>query len=158
MVSAFLRHRGWRVALAFDEDQRQLEIVKLCVDYLKHLTTLSGAATIVVLALLDRPDTNAEALLFPAFAFGLATIISVLGMYYLIAGFAWDLLDKRAAGVPFVAVVSGMFVYALVTLILGAFVPSDEVRLVINVLLALASLIAVANLILKRRKQNPPNE
>jgi hypothetical protein len=75
--------------MALDDDQRQLETVKLCIDYLKHLTTLSGAGTIVVLTLMDRPGTNTGALLFPAFVFGLAIIICVVGMYFWSRDLRW---------------------------------------------------------------------
>jgi MFS family permease len=114
------------------DDQRLLETVKLCIDYLKHLTTLSSAGTVVVLTLIDRPGTNTTALVFPVLLFGLATIICVVGMYFLISDFAsWDIIDKRAAGVTMVGFVAWLFSTALLALILGAFVPDINVRLII---------------------------
>jgi len=138
--------------MALDDDQRQLETVKLCIDYLKHLTTLCGAATIVVLTLMQLPDMKTGPLWFPAFLFGLATIICVLGMVYLISGFAWDILPKRAAGIAVVVTVAGMFTAALIALIIGAFIPNDTVRLVVNGGLAIALLLALRYLLRKYRR------
>jgi len=40
--------------VADDQEQRNLEIVKLRLAFLQHITTLSGAATLIILAITPR--------------------------------------------------------------------------------------------------------
>jgi VIT1/CCC1 family predicted Fe2+/Mn2+ transporter len=70
----------------------------------------------------------------------------------LVSGFALDILDKPTPGITVVGVVAGMFTVALTALIIGAFVPNDTVRLVVNGGLAIALLLAVRYLLRKYRR------
>jgi hypothetical protein len=72
--------------LADDQEQRNLEVVKLRIAFLQHITTLSGAAIVIILALIERPETTREMLLQQASTlafFVLAALISVQGVMYL---------------------------------------------------------------------------
>jgi hypothetical protein len=140
--------------LALDEDDRQLEAVKLCIEYLKHLTTLSGAGTVVVLTLMERRGANLLHLAIPAFFFGVATVVCLLGMYYLIAGVAHNDLDRADTGVLFVAGVSGMFVVAIVSLMAGPLNLPEWVRFAIGVLIMAAGAAGLGYL--RYRKRDTP--
>ena len=74
------------------------------------------------------------------------------GDVLLVSGFALDILDKPTAGITVVGVVAGMFTVALTALIIGAFVPNDTVRLVVNGGLTIALLLALRYLLRKYRR------
>ena len=143
--------------MALDDDQRQLEIIKLCVDYLKHLTTLSGAATIVVLTLMERPGTNAQLLAGPAFFFGVATILCLVGIFYLISGFAFRFLSKRTAGVGFVGSVALTFTIALVSLLIEAFFPISEIVRWLILGVVMLGVPTVTYFLIKYMSDTPPD-
>jgi hypothetical protein len=72
--------------LSDDQEQRKLEVVKLRMAFLQHMTTLSGAAALVILAILQGDAAyRVEASLAVVLVwFGLATVVSVVGMVLLI--------------------------------------------------------------------------
>jgi hypothetical protein len=72
--------------VADDQEQRNFELVKLRIAFLQHITTLSGAAILIMLALIERAETaEAAGLLATGAAFyGLAVLVSVVGIMYLI--------------------------------------------------------------------------
>jgi hypothetical protein len=43
--------------MADDQEERSFEVVKLRIAFLQHITTLSGAAILIVLALIQRAET-----------------------------------------------------------------------------------------------------
>jgi hypothetical protein len=43
--------------MADDHEERSFEVVKLRIAFLQHITTLSGAAILIVLALIQRAET-----------------------------------------------------------------------------------------------------
>jgi hypothetical protein len=72
--------------VAEDRYQENLEIVKLRIAFMQHLTTLSGAATLIVLAILQRTEEDflAWELGVVLALFGVATLLCVSGAARLI--------------------------------------------------------------------------
>jgi hypothetical protein len=72
--------------VANDLDQKRLEIVKLRIDVLKQVTTLSGAATLIVLAISQQVQTlkNVVLLGIAGFYFGTATLVALFHMMWLL--------------------------------------------------------------------------
>jgi hypothetical protein len=75
--------------MADDQEQKTFEIVKLRIAFLQHITTLSGAAILIILALMQRakpePDATAFVPLEATIAmFAAAASISVLGLVWLL--------------------------------------------------------------------------
>ena len=71
---------------AVDQDERTFEVVKLRIAFLQHITTLSGAAILIIFALIERAETTSEAWLLATtvFQFLLAALISVMGIVLLL--------------------------------------------------------------------------
>ena len=69
-----------------DQEQRNFEIVKLRIAFLQQLTTLSGAATLIVLALMQRTESTLVVwrLSLDLALFGIATLGCVVGATRLI--------------------------------------------------------------------------
>jgi hypothetical protein len=69
-----------------DREQRNLEVIKLRITFLQHMTTLSGAATLIVLAIMQRSDDAqvVSAFALTIFIFGVAAIVSVYGLTFLV--------------------------------------------------------------------------
>jgi hypothetical protein len=84
--------------MADDQEQRNLEVVKLRIAFLQHMTTLSGAATLIILAIMQRTEDPqvVRALAFVLSIFGLAALVSLQGMMYLIN--APERTDRRLRG------------------------------------------------------------
>jgi hypothetical protein len=106
--------------VADDEQQRRLEAVKLRIDVLKHVTTLSGAATVVLLALADRvTGTQASRDLgYAAFYFGLSTLSALSLMTILLRNIdRTETIPRRQGqrGTELVIVLFGSGVLALMT-------------------------------------------
>ena len=135
--------------MALDDDQRQLETVKLCIDYLKHLTTISGVAVVVVLTLLERPGADMSALAVPALLFGLAVILCLVGIVLLIFGFATERLGRLGLALPLVGSVGGMVALTLCYLLTGAFISAPLARMFVIVGLPIA-LVVSAYVVTKR--------
>lgn len=78
-------------------DEGTLEVIKLRIDFLKHMTTLSGAATVIVLALIQRIQRLEDAPLMaaPVVLFGLDAMLSLYGMVKLI-----NLMEEDAGNLP----------------------------------------------------------
>jgi putative copper export protein len=107
-----------------DRGQRLLETVKLGFEYLKHLTTLSGAATLIVLAFVDRAGAYTWGLGLAVFLFALATLSCLAAMTILIGRMRHDALEAGARfSVMAVAAIAGVFTAGLATLMLFVFVP-----------------------------------
>ena len=68
--------------MADDREQRGFEVVKLRIAYLQHITTLSGAAILIILALIQRAPTAdiAVKLAVDASTFVYAVLISVFSI------------------------------------------------------------------------------
>lgn len=114
--------------MALDDAQRRLETVNMCIDYLKHLTTISGVAVVVVLTLLERPGADTWALAIPALIFGLAVVLCLVGIVILIFGFATDRLGRLDLAVSLTGGVAVMVAVALCNLLIGAFISAPLVR------------------------------
>jgi hypothetical protein len=121
----------------------------LCVDYLKHLTTISGVAVVVVLALLERPGADTWALAVPAFFFGLAAILCLVGIVLLILGFATNHLGRLDLALALVGGVAGMVAVALCNLLIGAFISAPLARTLVSGGLTIA-MVASAYVVIKR--------
>jgi xanthine/uracil permease len=79
--------------------QENLEIVKLRIAYLQHLTTLGGAATLIVLAVMQRTETpfvDWELAVDLSF-FGFATLVYVLSVARLINHAQWNGRDLESS-------------------------------------------------------------
>jgi hypothetical protein len=137
-----------RLGVALDDDQRQLETVNMCVDYLKHLTTISGVAVVVVLALLERPGADIGALAVPALLFGLAVVLCLGGIWLLIIGFATKRLGRLGLAIPLAGGVAGMVMMALCYLLVGAFISEPLYRSLVTGGLVIA-LVASAYVVRK---------
>ena len=74
--------------MAGDQEDRNFEIVKLRIAFFQHLTTLSGAAILIVLILIERADTARQAYLLAASGgmFLAGAVISIYSVVTLI----WD--------------------------------------------------------------------
>jgi hypothetical protein len=128
------------------DDQSQLEAIKLSFEYLKHLTTLSGAATLVVLALMDQASTPLELLAIPALLFGLGTIFCLWALSVIIRGLrggeieAVSLLGSRAA-----SVIAAIFTAGIAALMLSVVVLPQWPMLIfaIGALLLIAALFSI---------------
>lgn len=131
------------------DDQRRLETVNLCIDYLKHLTTISGVAVVVVLTLLERPGADTWALAVPALMFGLAVVLCLVGIVILIFGFATDRLGRLDLAVSLTGGVAGMVAVALCNLLVGAFISATLARTLVSGGLTIA-LVATAYVLIKR--------
>jgi hypothetical protein len=71
--------------VADDEQQQRLEVVKLRIDVLKHVTTLSGAATLILLTLAERAEgDNGRELGIAAIYFALSTMGALVGIMLLL--------------------------------------------------------------------------
>jgi hypothetical protein len=72
--------------VADDQEQRTLEVIKLRIAFLQHITTLSGAAILIVLALIQRAETAevAKGLATALPFFALAALFSLFGVWSLI--------------------------------------------------------------------------
>jgi hypothetical protein len=70
---------------AGDQEERTFEVIKLRIAFLQHITTLSGAAIVIILTLVERPETVGKALLLavPVTMFLIAALISVIGVVFL---------------------------------------------------------------------------
>jgi hypothetical protein len=68
--------------MADDREQRGFEVVKLRIAFLQHITTLSGAAILIILALVQRAPTPGIALQLAVTGslFVYAALISVVGI------------------------------------------------------------------------------
>jgi hypothetical protein len=132
-----------------DGDQRQLETVNMCIDYLKHLTTISGLAIVVVLALLERPGTDVGALAVPALSFGLAVVLCLVGIVILIFGFATNRLRRLDLALALVSGVAGMVAVTLCYLLVGVFISAPLARVLVIGGLTMA-LLASAIVVIKR--------
>lgn len=71
---------------AVEKEDRTFEVVKLRIAFLQHITTLSGAAILIVLALNQRANTAgiAKELVTIVPFFVQATLVSLVGVMYLI--------------------------------------------------------------------------
>jgi hypothetical protein len=71
---------------AVDQEERTFEVVKLRIAFLQHITTLSGAAILIVLALAERAETTRQALLLTSTVtfFLAAALIAVNGVVFLL--------------------------------------------------------------------------
>jgi hypothetical protein len=71
--------------MADDQEQRTFEVIKLRVAFLQHITTLSGAAILIVLALIERAETAEEAYMLATAAVSLflVAVISLYGVFSL---------------------------------------------------------------------------
>jgi hypothetical protein len=67
--------------MADDQEQRTFEVIKLRVAFLQHITTLSGAAILIVLALIERAETAEEAYLLATAAVSLFLVAAVISLY-----------------------------------------------------------------------------
>lgn len=67
-----------------DEPKRQeahnLEILKLCFDYFKHLTTLTTAAALVELALYEQLTLSMQSAILGVGTLGLTLLLCIIGM------------------------------------------------------------------------------
>jgi hypothetical protein len=68
--------------VADDKEQRRLEVLKMRLDFLKLMATLSGVATVVVLTIMQPTlaPLIVSNLALVTLAFGLTAIVSVFGM------------------------------------------------------------------------------
>jgi hypothetical protein len=113
--------------VADDEQQRRLEVAKLRLDVLKHITTLSGAAALILLALAQRTEGIRASELWgpqaatPATSFGLAALLALFNMMRLLR-----ILDSSDP-IPRNAVRTGTELVAFVCC--GGRVQRDEVHL-----------------------------
>jgi hypothetical protein len=106
-------------SVADDEQQRRLEVVKLRIDVLKHITTLSGAATVILLALAERvkgiqANTN---LWMAAFLFGSSTLVALVLITQLLHNIDRTETIPRFQGQRGTAIVTTMFVVSASTLL-----------------------------------------
>jgi hypothetical protein len=63
-----------------DQEQKKLEVIKLRIAFLQHASTLSGATTLIVVALIQRADRVnllQTSLAIPTPLFALAAVVSV---------------------------------------------------------------------------------
>jgi hypothetical protein len=65
---------------AVEKEDRTFEVVKLRIAFLQHITTLSGAAIVIVLALIERADTAGQAYLL-AISGGMFLAAAVISLY-----------------------------------------------------------------------------
>ena len=71
---------------AAEQADRHFEVVKLRIAFLQHLTTLSGAAILIVLALAERAETTGQVILLLSTltSFFVAALISITGVVFLL--------------------------------------------------------------------------
>lgn len=106
-------------------DQRELETVKLCFEFLKHLTTLSIALTVIVISLLERAkDTD---LAFSTVMFAMSSLTCLVGMWSLTYSYHHGRTDTAAKGVRLVGGVLTVFVAGLFGLMVEAYRVTDLV-------------------------------
>ena len=72
--------------MADDQEQRNFEVLKLRISFLQHITTLSGAAILIVLALIQRSETATGVILLATAVpwFVLGVLISMTGVQIVI--------------------------------------------------------------------------
>jgi hypothetical protein len=62
------------------QEEHERRVVERHIDYLKHLSQLSTASAIVLLALYQGLDLTLTSIFFPLFFFGLCVLLSVIGL------------------------------------------------------------------------------
>ena len=79
-----------------DREERTFEIVKLRVAFLQHIITLSGAAILIILALIERAETTKAAWQLAAAVplFVIAALVSVNGVVWLLVIVPMLLVDR----------------------------------------------------------------
>ena len=110
--------------MADDQEQRNLEVVKLRIAFLQHMTTLSGAATLIILALLQRirdPDAVWNLALLSA-VLASSTVVSVWGMLLLLYLLGrTDLRLRGSHGLLTTLIAGSLFVAGVVNVAVVAF-------------------------------------
>src|SRR5215208_1860440 len=97
-----------RTSVADDQEQRTFEVIKLRIAFLQHITTLSGAAILIILALVARAETVKQVKLLAGTVplYVLAALISVGGIVLLIGPPKIMRLERATTG-GFTTVLAG---------------------------------------------------
>jgi hypothetical protein len=130
--------------VADDKEQRRLEVLKMRLDFLKLMATLSGVATVVVLTIMQPTlaPLIVSNLALVTLAFGLTAIVSVFGMLSMM-----DIFERFGAapgrfgrGKLPTTLAGTMFSAGVVNLMIVAFriplVPASVVNIVLLIALA----------------------
>jgi hypothetical protein len=107
-----------------DQYQKNLETIKLRIAFLQHLATLSGAATVIVLATIQRTETTLviTQLAFVLGLFGVATLVCVIGAAMLIKYTQKEESDLESrAGWITAEVAGGLFAAGVLSLMIAGF-------------------------------------
>jgi hypothetical protein len=102
---------------AVDQEDRTFEVVKLRIAFLQHITTLSGAAILIILALVERAETKRGALLLATTAsfFLLAALSAVGGIVALLIRTEYVRLDRARDGSLAILWAATAFIMGIVT-------------------------------------------
>jgi hypothetical protein len=98
---------------AVDQDERTFEVVKLRIAFLQHITTLSGAATLIILAIMQRTEDpfvvrDLATIIVVTYAF--TAVFSVLGIVSVINMLQRaDLYPRPDTGRYITVIASGSF-------------------------------------------------
>jgi len=143
-----------------DDRQRYLD---RCFEFLKHVTTLSTAAALLILAIYREQPFKGRLLALTLILIGLCVVISVFGMQIISLGSAkpppnqtaWS--DETQDAIIRYIIITGAVFSASVT---GFALTILDVpfRSGLSVLLALLALLIGALLFVRRRRKRPPSK
>jgi hypothetical protein len=139
-----------------DTKQRRLEALKMRLDFLKHLTTLSGAATVVVLTLLQLGPSPRiiSGLAIVVLMFALVFLVSTVGMLVMI-----DMFETKGAESPhfstgrrtsaMAGALFGAGVFALINVAFGLPLARTLVLTIVVMVVLYAMLVVLARWVAK---------
>jgi hypothetical protein len=80
-----------------EEKDRGLEEMKLAVDVMKHMTTLSTGSLLLIVALHEKFAMEAYDLVIPAFSLVASLTLAVMYLYWMVICGEWKEKTPRAA-------------------------------------------------------------
>ena len=128
------------------EEQRRQEALKLYFEYFKHLTTLSVAGAVVMLAIYREGIAEQAGLSTSMGLFGLAVFIAVFGMLLVLSRFRFEAPVGEAPG-TLMYVVNGLFGGGLLTFMYIALGIPLWVPLVVAPILLIAMMVIYRRLL-----------
>ena len=140
--------------MADDQEQRTFEVIKLRIAFLQHITTLSGAAILIMLALIERAETaevaKEMAVVVPFFA--LAVLFSLVGALYLT--YELELRPRVRASAGRLATINATSLFSAAVVVAAASaagVPERVIKPIADILLGLVLVAFVVVFLLLKR-------